>query len=276
MSKKAKTWIIVGGIFAPILIISIVVFIVWGLFSLFEYTNISTNDKINNKLKKYSHSTNIIYSDYGNVYYDNELYEYENDILWIDDNHLVYQKDNKYYYVDNDNTKELSLDDINNVNHGSLFLKDNEIYFRYLETYYSYNVINDTLSIISKEDYYLAKDGNRYSVTSTTEYKTTTLLIEDKNTNKTKTINNKNLNRNDLLSYINDYIEIRFFNYSIWEDTIYLHLYAEEYSIIVTYDFDGGKIEYYDWFYREKSRTCYLAYKISNKDNIPVLNEIIK
>ena len=106
--------------------------------------------------------------------------------------------------------------------------------------------------------------------------KTTTLSIEDKKTNKTKTINNRNLNRNDLLSYINDYIEIRFFNYSIWEDTIYLHLYAEEYSIIVTYDFDGGKIEYYDWFYREKSRTCYLAYKISNKDNIPILKEIIK
>lgn len=51
MSKKAKTWIIIGGIFTPILIISIVVFIVWGLFSLFEYTNISTNDRINNKLK---------------------------------------------------------------------------------------------------------------------------------------------------------------------------------------------------------------------------------
>ncbi|MBQ9900023.1 MAG: hypothetical protein IJM36_02710 [Acholeplasmatales bacterium] len=270
MSKKAKIWIVIGS---SLIIITIVTF-----FSFYTYNYLNSvipKPSISSKLKKYSHSTNIIYSDYGNVYYDNELYEYENDILWIDDNHLVYQKDNKYYYVDNDNTKELFLEDINNINHGSLFLKDNEIYFRYLETYYFYNVINDTLSTISKEDYYLAKDGNRYLVTAKEE-DITTLTIKDSETNTTKEITNETLKENKLLKSINKISKIRFFNYSIWEDTIYLHLYAKEYSIVVTYDFDTGKIDYYDWFYREESRTCYLAYKISNKDNIPILKEIIK
>ena len=270
MSKKAKIWIVIG---TSLIIITIVT-----IFSIYMYNYVNSvipKPSISSKLKKYSHSTNIIYSDYGNVYYNNKLYEYENDILWIDDNNLIYQKDNKYYYVDNDNTKELLLEDINNINHGSLFLKNNIIYFRYLETYYSYNVINDALSTISKEDYYIAKDGNRYSVTAKEE-DITTLEIKDNEADITKEITNETLKENKLLKSIKKISKIRFFNYSIWEDNIYLHLYAEEYSIIVTYDFDTGKIEYYDWFYREESATCYLAYKISNKDNIPVLNEIIK
>ena len=70
-------------------------------------------------------------------------------------------------------------------------------------------------------------------------------------------------------------MEIRLFNYSIWDDEIYLHLYGGPYSIIVKYDFETGKIDYYDWFYREESRTCYLAFRINDKNNIPVLKDYL-
>ena len=93
MSKKAIIWMILGIVSVPLKIL----LFIWGVMSLIAYSaNTTIKDKVDKKIKKYSHDSSFIYTDYGDCYYLNNLYEYEYDILWIDDDHLLYKKIIKY------------------------------------------------------------------------------------------------------------------------------------------------------------------------------------
>ena len=135
---------------------------------------------------------------------------------------------------------------------------------------------SNVLNIITENDYYQFRDGNKYVVSSKIESDMTKILITDKNTNIERTITTYNLRRNSLLESIGDITDINLFNYFIFDDEIYLFMYADGHSIIAIYDFNKGKINICDWFYREESRTCYLAFKINDINNVPVLKDYIK
>ncbi len=271
MSKKAKFWIIFLASLKTIGIFLIFLFIAHLI-----KINIPENMAIGYILKKIDHNSSLVYTDNKDIYYNGENYKSEDIILWIDDNCIIYQKETRFYYTDNSETKELSLGDIEIINNGTLFLVEDRIYFKNIKTYYLYYLKENELSIISKENYMNAKNGNKYSISLEPNYNITSISIIEKETSIKKTVDNNTLKKLNSLKEINQYIKFRLFNYSIFDDTIYLYLYAGPFSIIVTYDFKTEKIKIFDWFYRKESRTCYLAFKINDINNVPVLKDYIK
>jgi hypothetical protein len=268
MSKKLKIWIIIAIIMVGILVTCfITMIIIAGIYNILYGT-------IDKRIKKYEHNNKVIYSDYENIYYMNEVYRYENDILWIDENNVIYINVSKYYITNNDGTKELSLD-VEYVSHGSLFLKDDIIYFKQNNDYYAYNNQTDTKSSINKDIYYDYRDGNNYKIDTTIEYNKISISIIHNDIKKEIT-KKKILKTKFIDDVIENDEEVRVFNYSVWDDQIILHLYAGPYCILMKYDFEKDIIEYYDWFYRDTSRTCYLAFKINNVDNCQILKTLIE
>ena len=270
MSKKAKVWIIIGAIlnsmwvayFLLIIVVTIITF--WNRYD------------FKNTIKKYGKESNLVYTDYNEIYYHNQKYDYEYDILWTDDTYIIYENDNKYYIKDADNTNELLLNDIERIIYGSLFVREKNIYFKSEGDNYLYSIDDNSLLTISKNEYIEKRDGSKYTFDASFADWKINITITDNDNNQTKVINSKKLRKIRCVDYIISEHDGRLFNYYVWDDQIYLFMYGDAYSIILTYNFENDKIEVYDWFYRETSRTCYLAFKINNVDNCQILKTLIE
>ena len=268
MSKKAKIWIVIGSIFKTLNFLAIIIiFIVGSFFSIFGTKQI---------MSEYQHNSSFIYIDATEFYFNGQNYKCAYNVLWLDDDCLIYQKDNSIYYEDSEKTKLLMLGDIDSINYGSVFYKNSSMYFKSIDIFYSYDIENNLLSPISITDYNSLKNGNKYQVDLSVRDLKMVLSITDIQSNSNKIIDYKVLKKNKTIKFFYDNYKIRLFNYLICDDIIYLYLYSGPYSIIVTYDYETEKIEIYDWFYRKESRTCYLAFKISDINNVPVLKDYIK
>ena len=266
MSKKAKVWIIIGSILQTLVLAFFSLIIVGRIKTLWNRYDFK------NTIKKYGSESYLVYADYKEIYYHNQKYDCEYEILWIDDTYIIYQNDNKYYIKSNGITNELLLNDIERIIYGSLFVKDNNVCFKSEDNNYLYNIGDNSLLTISKNEYIEKRYGSKYTFDTSLDDGKMNISITDNENNQTKVINFKKLRKIKCVKYINSEYDVRLFNYSVWDDQIYLFMYGDAYSIILTYNFENDKLEIYDWFYRETSRTCYLAFKINNKDNIPMLN----
>lgn len=270
MSKKAKVWIIIGSVLQTLLLAYFSLIIVGTIKTLWNRYDFK------NTIKKYGLESNLVYADYKDIYYHNQKYDFKYEILWLDDTFIIYQDESKYYIKDSENTNELLLNDIERITYGSLFVRENNIYFKSKGNNYVYNINDNSLLIISKNEYLEKRDGNKYSFDISLDDGEMNISITDNENNQTKVINSKKLLKIKCVKYIDFEYYGRLFNYYVWGDQIYLFMYGDAYSIILIYEFENDKLEVYDWFYRETSRTCYLAFKINNKDNNPVLEDLIK
>ncbi len=270
MSKRAKVWIIIGSVLTGLWLAYLALIIV-AIFAGFLNDN-----NFNKSLKKYGQESKLIYSDYKDIYYHNQKYDYEYEVLWIDDTYIIYESEGKYYIRSNDNTKELVLSDVEGITYGSLFVKKNRIYFISNDINYSYDVDDESLITISRKEYYEKRDGSKYSFDTSLEDGRMNISITDNENNSTKIIKSTKLYKMSVIKYLMSNLDGRLFNYYVWDDQIYLCLLGDEYSIILRYDFETEKLVIYDWFYRETSRTCYLAFKINNVDNCQILKTLIE
>ena len=209
-------------------------------------------------LSKFDHN-NVVYYEYEYIYYYNqEVYLDSNyNVVYIDDNSLLYYSNKNYTLLNSDNTKiEIKENKLNYSYNESFYINQNKIYYREGKDYYIYDYEIDNSVEISEEDYYNNKDGGNYKII--------------KNNNEYEIINNNSYNvsylklsdiySNEEISKIYNIKSFKFGSYQVIDNCIFVKLNYQCFDLIVKYDILNNDISLYDWINRYNNDSGYYDY----------------
>lgn len=225
---------------------------------------------INKYHTKYS-SGNIINIDNNVIYYDKNKYSFNYQIMWIDNDNLIYEKDNSLYLKDRYHDAKVILKSNKTILENSIIYSDGIIYYQVFDGYKSYNTNSDSYEDISSNIYFEKKYGNKYIVESY-NMSLLSLKIRNKENNKLTIINEDTLKSNSTFNIFMKYkITNRMDNYIIKDNNIYMSFFFNEfasdlYGVTFKYNMINNEIECYDCFAKENQYTNYKSFLIDNND----------
>ena len=240
-------------------------FLIFNIIS--ENKHNDFKNSICDTLEKYNRSDNMILYYDQNIYNNNAWNKTEESICWIDEENIIYYRYNdiiNYYLVNKGETIILNENIRLNIFIDSFIYKDLCIYYcDYSKSYYKFDTISKDNISISKEDYYIVRNGNKYIVDDS-NIKNGLKIINSEN-NISRIINNQ-INSNALIKELKEkeagkFFETYYYNYYIINDSIYYvinalifddsftygSLLTANISLIFSYDFQYDSIELYNW-----------------------------
>ena len=242
-----------------------------GTIILIIFGEIFLLDNINKYHTRYS-SDNLISIDCNEIYYNKNKYNFDYYIVWIDNNNLIYEKDNSLYFKDKNNEDKLILVSNKTIIRSSVVYSNNILYYKTFDGYKAYDLLTNSEECISYDLYFEKRDGNKYIVDSH-NMGLLSLNVKNKETNETIIINEDVLKTcptfNTYMKYKKMYVMN---NYLISNDYIYISFYFKEitndsYGVTFKYDLINNKIECYDCFNKKNQYTNYYSF-IVDKDNL--------
>lgn len=254
-----KFLIIFDSIAGVIILFVVLIFIFSGIEN-------KTSNEINNIFNEKKHSENLLFSSGYSIGYKYERIDTYYELLWADDNQMVYSYGSKIIYVSSNNKKELT--DINLSTYNKIFLKDNKMYYMDSNIYYSYDIDTTTKEELNKDTYLKIRDGD-YLISGSI-YDSSGLIIYN---NKTKLSNH--IRYNDILGNesIKEFsnLTVDYVGYHIFENIVLIDLLIDNrFGVVFNYNFTNNKLEFYDWT-DCVSENNYKYFYISKNVSYPIL-----
>lgn len=220
--------------------------------------------EIFNSLTNFEHSSKVVYYDDNTIYYNEEHAKLGDNIIirFIDDNNII-----KYNYKSKEIFLERGTDcldltkKIKDANY-NIFVRNEFVYSKDANgSYYMYNIEADSLSNISKEEYYFERDGRKYSIL----LKNNSIKSIDNDTGEEINISIGTIVKDNAFSSIANFNLFKMKDYQVSDDILYIQLYYDYYEIILSYDIVSKELEIADWFKHESYEGRLRFYFFKNK-----------
>lgn len=284
MKKRYITLIAFGHLFLIFIIGHSLIGVIGFLYLFLSFLNLKNEyskdtmkiDKIEEALSVCEHTQKTLFSydDYL-ICYDKiasigETFEVD---LITDDCIIYYDSLNREYVIEYYNGSKKIID-ISNTSgrYKSIIMKDSMLYSSINNDYYQYDIVDDREEKISKDEYYIIKNGNNYNIIKEKK----SITVYDVSCDKKMEINIEQIfNEIPLLSNLSlNSFEI--LDYTVDGDDLYLNTFYKEMSIIVRYNLVTNSYDLYDWnrfysgFYNSNKINFYL---LSDEQLPPILNK---
>jgi len=227
----------------------------------------------NHDISSINASDKIIYVESSGIYYNNKIYEIDKRIVWIGNNSYIYLKDNDFYLVNESNESLIYENVSSSINLRSIIYDDYSLYYKMTNKYYKCDTLSSTINVCDENIYNKIKNGNVYNIEIIID-KQISFNIMNTNNNEKRIITTDSLKKNNRFNSYCEAYEIRYSNYEIIGNNLYIHFLFGNYGLTVNYNIEKDNIEDVYNFYKENRLELYNAFYLDDFVNHPLMKSL--